>query len=106
MKMGKILLKLYISGKSSMATMVIKNINRLIKEELKGNYELEIIDVIEKPHLAEEEKIFATPTLVKKLPLPLRKIIGDLTNIDKVLLGLDIVKIDRDSNSGGNSNEK
>ncbi|MFH1798142.1 MAG: circadian clock protein KaiB, partial [Candidatus Omnitrophota bacterium] len=69
----------------------IENLKKILKEDLKGMYELKIIDVQKKPQLAEEEKILATPTLSRVLPLPIRRIIGDLSQKDKVLLGLDLV---------------
>ena len=64
--------------------------NDLCENELEGQYELEIIDVLENPQRAEEEKILATPTLIKQLPLPLRRVIGDLSDKEKVLLGLEV----------------
>lgn len=70
--------------------MAIANLRRICEQDLKGRYELEIIDVLEFPHIAEDEKILATPTLIKELPLPLRRMIGDLSDRDKVLLGLDV----------------
>jgi len=89
--MGKYLLKLYVTGKSSRADRAIANIKRICEEELSNRYRLVIVDVLEKPELAEQARIIATPTLIKELPLPLRKVIGDLSNKEKVLLGLDIV---------------
>jgi circadian clock protein KaiB len=83
-------LKLYITGRSPRAERAIANLRRLCKEELEGCYELEIIDVLEHPQLAENDRILATPTLIKQLPPPLRRVIGDLSNRDKVLLGLDV----------------
>ena len=68
----------------------IANLRRLCKEELAERYEIEIIDVLEHPQLAEDERNLATPTLIKQLPPPLRRVIGDLSNRDKVLLGLDV----------------
>lgn len=84
------MLKLYITGRSPRAERAIANLRRLCKEELEGCYELEIIDVLEHPELAETDRILATPTLIKQLPPPLRRVIGDLSNRDKVLLGLDV----------------
>jgi circadian clock protein KaiB len=84
------LLKLYITGRSPRAERAIANLRRLCKDELEGCYELEIIDVLEHPQLAEDDRILATPTLIKQLPPPLRRVIGDLSNRDKVLLGLDV----------------
>jgi len=84
------ILKLYITGRSPRAERAIANLKRLCKDELEGCYELEIIDVLEHPELAENDRILATPTLIKQLPPPLRRVIGDLSNRDKVLLGLDV----------------
>jgi circadian clock protein KaiB len=84
------LLKLYITGQSPRAERAIANLRRLCKEDLDGRYEIEIIDVLEHPQLAEDDRILATPTLIKQLPPPLRRVIGDLSNRDKVLLGLDV----------------
>jgi circadian clock protein KaiB len=87
---GKLLLKLYITGKTPRSERAIANLRRICEEDLRGQYELAVIDVLERPQLAEEEKILATPTLIKELPPPLRKIIGDLSDTEKVLLGLDL----------------
>lgn len=79
-----------MTGKTPRAEKAIANLRRICEEDLHGQYELQIIDVIENPQLAEDEKILATPTLIKRLPLPLRRVIGDLSDKDKVLLGLDV----------------
>jgi circadian clock protein KaiB len=84
------LLKLYVTGQTPRAQRAIANLRRLCKEELEGRYEIEIIDVLEHPQLAETDRVLATPTLIKQLPPPLRRVIGDLSNRDKVLLGLDV----------------
>jgi circadian clock protein KaiB len=84
------LLKLYVTGSSPRTSTAIANLERICKEELEGRYELEIIDVLEAPQLAEDMKILATPTLIKQLPPPLRRVIGDLSDKDKVLLGLEV----------------
>ncbi|MFQ3574363.1 MAG: circadian clock protein KaiB [Thermodesulfovibrionales bacterium] len=89
--MNKYLLKLYVTGRTSRSERAISNLRRICEEELKGQYEMIVIDVLERPQLAEEEKILATPTLIKQLPPPLRRIIGDLSDTEKVLLGLDIL---------------
>ena len=88
--MAKYLLTLYVTGTSPRAKIAIANLERLCKHELEGQYELEIVDVLENPQRAEDEKILATPTLIKQLPLPLRRVIGDLSDKDKVLLGLEV----------------
>jgi circadian clock protein KaiB len=86
----KYLLRLFVTGASSRTGTAIANLRRICEQELGGRYELEIIDVLEFPELAEDEKILATPTLIKSLPLPLRRVIGDLSNTEKVLLGLEV----------------
>ena len=88
--MNRVLLKLYVTGQTPKSERAIANLRRICEGELEGQYELVIIDVLERPQLAEDEKILATPTLTKELPPPLRRIIGDLSDTDKVLLGLDI----------------
>lgn len=84
------MLKLYVTGASVRTSTAIANLKRLCEQELAGQYDLEIIDVLEFPHLAEDEKILATPTLIKSLPPPLRRVIGDLSDKEKVLLGLEV----------------
>ena len=78
-----------MTGKTPRAERAIANLRRICDEELRGQYEMQVIDVLEHPQLAEDEKILATPTLIKQLPPPLRRVIGDLSDKDKVLLGLD-----------------
>jgi circadian clock protein KaiB len=90
MDVDRYLLKLYVTGQTPRAQRAIANLRRLCKDELEGRYEIEIIDVLEHPQLAENDRILATPTLIKQLPPPLRRVIGDLSNRDKVLLGLDV----------------
>ena len=89
--MNKYRLKLYVTGQTPRSELAITNMRHICAVELGGQYELTIIDVLEEPQLAEDEKILATPTLVKELPSPLRRIIGDLSDNEKVLLGLDVV---------------
>jgi circadian clock protein KaiB len=88
--MGIPILKLYITGHTPTSNRIIANLHRICEEELGGKYQMEVIDVLERPQLAENEKILATPTLVKELPPPLRRVIGDLSDTEKVLLGLDL----------------
>jgi circadian clock protein KaiB len=85
------ILRLFISGSTPRAERAIANLRRLCEEEFAGCYELQVIDVLEHPELAEEERILATPTLIKQLPPPLRRVIGDLSDRDKVLLGLNLM---------------
>jgi circadian clock protein KaiB len=87
---NKYLLKLYVAGSTPRATLAIENLKRLCESDLSGRYDLEIIDVLEHPELAEQDKILATPTLIKQLPPPLRRVIGDLSDSEKVLLGLEL----------------
>jgi circadian clock protein KaiB len=89
--MNKYILKLYITGNSTKSQRAIANILRICRDELAEQYVVEIIDVLEQPYLAEEEKILVTPTLIKQLPPPLQRIIGDMSNTQKVLLGLDLI---------------
>lgn len=84
------ILTLYVSGSSPRAERAISNLRRICEEELGGRYKLDIVDVIEHPEVAERERILATPTLIKQLPPPLRRVIGDLSDKDKVLLGLEV----------------
>lgn len=84
------LLRLYISGMTPAATRAIANLKLICEEHLAGHYDLEIVDVYQQPVLAKDEQILAVPTLIRKLPLPLRRLIGDMSNIDRVLLGLDL----------------
>ena len=84
-------LKLYVTGRTGPSTRAIKNLERILQAQTGDDYELKVIDVLEHPQLAEDEKILATPTLVRALPEPIRKIIGDLSQLENVLLGLDII---------------
>ena len=83
-------LRLYVTGMTTRATRAIENVRAICNEHLEGRYDLEVVDVYQQPILAKEEQIIAAPTLIKKLPLPLRRIIGDMSRRDRVLLGLDL----------------
>lgn len=85
-------LRLYIAGKSPKSMYAITNIKKICEENLQGIYELEVIDLYQQPQLAEGDQIIALPTLIKKLPLPLRRIIGDMSNTEHVVAGLDLHK--------------
>jgi len=87
---AKFVLKLFITGRSTRSEAAIRTLNRLCNEELGGAYVLEIVDVLEQPEEAERGRILATPTVVKELPPPIRKVIGDLSDKEKVLIGLDL----------------
>ncbi len=83
-------LRLYIAGQTPKSVQALKNITQYCKEHLKGKYSIEVIDLLKNPQLAEGDQIFAIPTLVRKVPEPIRKIIGDLSNEERVLVGLNI----------------
>lgn len=88
--MARYLLKLYITGSTPSSNRAIVNIRKICEEHLQGRYELVIVDISQNPILAEGEQIIAAPTLIKKLPLPLRRFIGDMSQTERILLGLDL----------------
>src|ERR1041384_2703323 len=90
LRRAKYILRLYVSGSSGRSLRAIHNLKKLCEEHLPNDYDLEVIDIYENPRAAREEQIIAAPTLVKKLPTPLRKFVGDLSNTQKILIGLDI----------------
>ena len=83
-------LRLYVAGETPKSLAAMENLRRICEEHLQGRYEIEVIDLLEQPQLARGDQIVAIPTVVKKVPKPLRKLIGDLSNTDRVLVGLDI----------------
>ena len=83
-------LKLYIAGNTAKSITALKNLNKYCEEHLKGQYKIEVVDLLIHPQLAAGDQILAIPTLVRKVPVPIRKIIGDLSNEEKVLVGLNI----------------
>jgi circadian clock protein KaiB len=83
-------LRLYITGSTPRSARAISNIRKICEEHLEGRYDLEVVDISQHPMLAEGEQIIATPTLIKKLPLPLRRFIGDMSQADRIVLGLDL----------------
>ncbi|TSA09977.1 MAG: thiol-disulfide isomerase [Comamonadaceae bacterium] len=83
-------LRLYVIGTSPQSVSAINNIKNICEEHLQGRYELEVIDLYQQPQLAQGQQIIASPTLIKKLPLPLRRVIGDMSNAERVLVGLDL----------------
>jgi circadian clock protein KaiB len=89
----KYVLKLYVTGLTPRSQDAVKSLKKILNEDYKGVYSLRVIDVVKHPNLAEDDKILATPTLIKILPPPVRRIIGDLSNKEKVLLGLDLVAV-------------
>jgi len=86
-------LRLYVAGQTARSVTALKNLKKYCETHLKGQYSIEVIDLLVKPQLAEGDQIFAIPTLVRKVPEPIRKIIGDLSDEEKVLVGLNIVPI-------------
>lgn len=88
---GKWVLRLYVAGQSPKALTAFENLKNICQNQLKGQYSIEVIDLLENPHLGAEYQIVALPTLVRKLPVPVRKIIGDLSNTERVLVGLDLL---------------
>ena len=89
-KDGKYVLRLFIAGLNPKSKLAIENLQKICDEELEGKCELEIIDIYQQPIYAKEGKIVAAPTLIKELPLPIRRFVGDLSNKEKLLLGLDL----------------
>lgn len=83
-------LRLYIAGSTPRSNRAVVNIRKICEEHLQGRYELEVVDVVKHPSLAAGEQIIAVPTLVKRLPQPLRRFIGDLSETERILLGLDL----------------
>ena len=89
-QVAEYVLRLYITGLTPRSTQAILNIKKICEENLAGRYQLEIIDVYQQPALAKREQIIAAPTLIKHLPQPLRRFIGDMSQTDKLLIGLDL----------------
>jgi circadian clock protein KaiB len=87
---AKYVLRLYINGSTLKSTLAVKNIKQVCEQHLDGLYKLQIIDICRQANLARDEQIVAVPTLIKRLPLPLRRLIGDLSDENKVLFGLDL----------------
>jgi circadian clock protein KaiB len=91
-------LRLYVAGQTPKSVTALNNIKKYCAEHLNGQYTIEVIDLLKEPQLAAGDQILAIPTLVRKVPLPIRKIIGDLSNEEKVLVGLDIKPIKLQAN--------
>jgi circadian clock protein KaiB len=83
-------LRLYIAGQTPKSVAALANLRRICDEHMNGQYEVEVIDLLESPHLAQKDQIVAIPTLVRQLPEPLKRVIGDLSNTQRVLIGLDL----------------
>ncbi len=89
-KVKKLHLRLYVAGQTPRSVAALANLRKVCEERVPGKYEIEVIDLLKKPQLASGDQILAVPTLVRSLPQPIRKIIGDLSNKEKLLIGLDI----------------
>lgn len=89
---GRYVLRLFVSGLTERSTRAVENVRRICESHLNGRYDLEVIDIYQQPELARGEQIVAAPTLIKTLPLPLRRVIGDLSDTERVLVGLDLRK--------------
>jgi circadian clock protein KaiB len=87
------LLKLYVTGMTPQSILAIENLKQICEQHLKGRYTLDVVDLYKNPALAAGEQIIAAPTLIKKLPLPLRRVIGDMSNTERVLVGLDLKEL-------------
>jgi circadian clock protein KaiB len=83
-------LRLYVAGQSARCLAAVRNLNRFCEEHLAGRYRIEVVDLLETPRLARDDQILAIPTLVRKLPEPLRKVVGDLSNAERMLVGFDL----------------
>lgn len=90
-------LLLYVAGQTPKSLVAFANLKRICEDQLKGRYTIEVIDLMETPRRAKDDQILAIPTLVRKLPEPVRKIIGDLSNTERVLVGLDLIPASRTS---------
>ncbi len=87
-------LRLYVAGQTPKSIIALANLKRLCEGHLAGRYRIEVVDLLKRPHLARRDEIVAIPTLVRQLPPPIRKIIGDLSNVERVLIGLDVLPRD------------
>jgi len=87
---GNFRLTLYVAGQTPKSLAAFKNLKRICEENLQGRYTIEVIDLLKHPHLAKEHQILALPTLVRKLPVPMKKVIGDLSNTEKTLVAMEV----------------
>jgi circadian clock protein KaiB len=87
-------LRLYVAGQTPKSIAALANLKRVCEDHLAGRYRLEVVDLLRQPHLARRDDIVVVPTLVRQLPPPIRKIIGDLSNVERVLIGLDVLPRD------------
>ena len=88
------ILRLYVAGQTPNSLTAFDNLKKICEEHLEGRYRIEVIDLIKNPQLAKDHQIIAVPTLIRKLPTPVKKIIGNLSNTEKVLVGLDLRKVE------------
>jgi len=91
-KIEAYVLRLYVAGQTPKSMVAFDNLKKICEEHLAGRYQIQVVDLLENPQLARGDQILAVPTLVRKLPLPVRRIIGDLSNTERVLIGLDLRK--------------
>ena len=98
----KFVLKLYVTGATARSSRAIENIRAFCEEHLKDRYELEVIDIYQHPEILEKDQVLAAPTLIKQLPPPLRKLIGDMSDEEKILVGLNIKPRDKDKKTDEN----
>ena len=89
-RQAKYVLRLYVNGSTLKSKLAVENIKRVCEEHLKGRYDLEVIDIHQQANLARDEQIVAVPTLIKRLPRPLQRLVGDMSDLNKVLFGLDL----------------
>jgi circadian clock protein KaiB len=92
-KLETYILRLYVAGQTPKSMTAFANLKKICEEYLEGRYQIQVVDLLENPQLASGDQILAIPTLVRRLPLPIRKIIGDLSNTERVLIGLDLVPL-------------
>ena len=92
-------LRLYVAGQTPKSLAAVSNLRRLCDDHLRGRYRVQVIDLLHRPHLARRDEIVVIPTLVRKLPPPIRRIIGDLSNVERVLVGLDVISLGRQAGS-------
>ena len=83
-------LRLYVAGRTPKSIAAFANLKQLCEQHLPGRYQIEIVDLVQQPHLAQNDQIVALPTLVRKLPEPIKRVIGDLSNLERVMVGLDL----------------
>jgi circadian clock protein KaiB len=93
-KEKKYLLRLYVAGTTPRSTQAIMNIKKICEEHLSGRYDLEVVDIYQQPLLAKDEQVIAAPTLIKKLPLPLRRFIGSMADVERILVGFDVKSVE------------